>query len=394
MLNKYIALWIFWSIIVAKYFNLYAASDLPVFNSFEGLMMGDAFTAVADDDTTLFYNPAALIRHRGFSVTPVHVQMELSDVTIKSVSLRNLKLELDKRYKAFPREAEQIVDYLLGDTIFLGVGGHMNFKIGKFAISPIFNHQSYIGLYDANMPTLRIGHAYDRGVALGYAFSLTRNRSLNKFQQGRLTSLGVGVKYLKRDAIQKDIFIYGTEFLNILASREGRKHRDIAEDLGISKGEGKGIDIGLESSYSRGESLTSFGIVWQNVGDLKFKDNSDKVVSRIDSAINIGAAFSKRYFLYEYTFALDYRDNSNFKDIHMRDIRLGGRLKLPFFNIYLGLSEGYAAWGLQTKMLLFNINLGFYGVERGHNYRQEKEKRMIFSINLIQGSFEKLGIPL
>ena len=32
--------------------------------------MGDAFTAVADDEMTLFYNPAALGRHRGVSIIP------------------------------------------------------------------------------------------------------------------------------------------------------------------------------------------------------------------------------------------------------------------------------------------------------------------------------------
>ena len=44
------------------------------------LLMGDAYTAIADDDFTLFYNPAILARHSGFSFYPINPSFTVSNI--------------------------------------------------------------------------------------------------------------------------------------------------------------------------------------------------------------------------------------------------------------------------------------------------------------------------
>ena len=57
----------------------------------KALLMGDAYTAIADDEYTLFYNPAAMGRHKGLSVYFVNPE----------VAVTNAIDELD-RFENFP----------------------------------------------------------------------------------------------------------------------------------------------------------------------------------------------------------------------------------------------------------------------------------------------------
>ena len=61
------------------------------------LLMGDAYTAIADDEFTLFYNPAALARNKGVSFTLLDPQMGFTDALS----------ELD-RFQNFPSSATGI----------------------------------------------------------------------------------------------------------------------------------------------------------------------------------------------------------------------------------------------------------------------------------------------
>jgi hypothetical protein len=78
-----------------------------------GILMGDAYTAVADDEYTLFYNPAALGRHKGISVYFIDPE----------VSATNVLGEMD-RFKNFPkRDAAAIADRIIG-LLFIWVLEH------------------------------------------------------------------------------------------------------------------------------------------------------------------------------------------------------------------------------------------------------------------------------
>ena len=48
--------------------NVFAREVYYTLRSPKALLMGDAYTTLAEDDYTLFYNPAILARHSGFSL--------------------------------------------------------------------------------------------------------------------------------------------------------------------------------------------------------------------------------------------------------------------------------------------------------------------------------------
>jgi hypothetical protein len=69
----------------------------------KGLLMGDAFTAVNDDEYTLFYNPASLGRHRrDFTLYPFSGH----------VSGTNILCDM-KRFEDFPDEPVGVADVLM-----------------------------------------------------------------------------------------------------------------------------------------------------------------------------------------------------------------------------------------------------------------------------------------
>ena len=62
--------WIFLLLLLSV--SVYGREDRTLGRSARGLLMGDAYTAIADDEFTLYYNPALLARHENFSFNPIN----------------------------------------------------------------------------------------------------------------------------------------------------------------------------------------------------------------------------------------------------------------------------------------------------------------------------------
>lgn len=113
--------------------NLFAKEFRYLARSPRALLMGDAFTAVADDEYTLFYNPAAMGRHNGIHVTPINPRIELPDVLSKNVT--RMKFSIDGKYKDWPKEPVGIVDRILGTPLHLGASIAPTIKFENFAFT-------------------------------------------------------------------------------------------------------------------------------------------------------------------------------------------------------------------------------------------------------------------
>jgi len=86
------------------------------------LLMGDAYTAIADDEYTLFYNPAALGKNRGVSFTLIDPTLGITDALS----------EMD-RFKNFPSgsgAAPQIASRIMDFPIYLQVRDFSNAENG------------------------------------------------------------------------------------------------------------------------------------------------------------------------------------------------------------------------------------------------------------------------
>jgi hypothetical protein len=105
--------------------NVFALEDINLARSPRALLMGDAYTAIADDEFTLFYNPAILARHSGFTFTPLNI----------NIGVTNALADMDRFEGDIPTDPSGMASQFMDYPIYLGAGWTPGFKFGQFGLS-------------------------------------------------------------------------------------------------------------------------------------------------------------------------------------------------------------------------------------------------------------------
>src|SRR3989338_1810169 len=121
------------------------------------MLMGDAYTSIATDEYTLFYNPALLARHSGLSFNPFN----------PSFTFTNALSEADK-FSNLPEEPAPLAKEIMCTPIHIGANIAPGLKFGHFGMSGFFNNDTNINLLNTVTPVMEIDHRLDRGFAFGY----------------------------------------------------------------------------------------------------------------------------------------------------------------------------------------------------------------------------------
>ncbi len=345
------------------------------------LLMGDAFTALADDEYTLFYNPAALGRHGDFSITPLN----------PTFGVTNALDEID-RFKDFPKgQASKIQERLLGFPVYIKLGLTPTVKLGNFALSGLFNNTTSLVLHNKIYPEMNIDYRYDRGFVAGYAHTIgggqSGTRHGTKFRPGYRVSVGGAVKYISREGLNGQFDLFGTKLLNIIENGASEIN-EIKEQLGYSVGSGWGFDFGIDYELIRKGFTFATSLSVLDIADTTFKkEKGTRNIANQDMIVNWGAVFGQRFgpfFSYNFTFDL----HPLTEDIAFaRKVHMGAEINVLMFSVLFGMSEGYPSYGLGLDLTPFKLLAGFYSVELGTNYKQEEGKRAFISLNLLDFSF-------
>tara|TARA_R110000868_G_scaffold351700_2_gene612960 strand:+ start:1002 stop:2135 length:1134 start_codon:yes stop_codon:yes gene_type:complete len=349
--------------------------------SAEGSLMGDAYTAVADDENTLFYNPAALSRHSGVSLQFVNVNFELPDVLDKNV--KKMKFGLDGKFENFPKTAEGITERVLGIPVFFQVGGTPTVKMQHFAFSLFANNKTSMVLENYTYPNLNIDYRFDRGFIMGYSHNLSGN-----YKSSSQLSIGASIKHVKRNGLKGRFDLFGTELLDIINNSSG--YKEIRRSLGYTEGDGWGFDIGAEQVFRGASSVSVIGLSILDVGDTRFKkaNSSLREVQKQDMSVNLGASFSKNYHIFDTTFAVDYSNAIDPRADFASKLKLGARLRLPMLSVYTGWNGGYVSYGVGLDFWLMHLKVGFYGVEAGSSFKEKESERIVFALTLLDLHFD------
>lgn len=344
--------------------------------------MGDAYTAVADDEMTLFYNPAALGRHNGVTIIPLKANIGLPDVLDKELSLDNPTIGVSDRFQNFPKDPAPIANRILGYPVYLEVGAAptvkmMNFGFNFFAVS-----KTAMDLQNAIHPVLDVSYRLDRGFIAGYAFT-TGNGGFGKNPSGHWSSVGFGLKTMNRQGLENNFDLFGSSLLDIIQNSEN--YKEIRKNLGYSKGSGFGFDLGFEHNYQTGPTRYTVGLSWLDIGDTSFSKEEGLVdVPDQEQSLNFGFSFNQDFGLIDYTLAVDYSNIIDETTPAMSKLKLGGRFRVPFVNLYAGYNGGYGSWGVGISAFFLDIKVGFYGIELGQKFRQEEGKRTVISVSLAE----------
>lgn len=350
--------------------------------SSEALLMGDAFTAVADDEMTLFYNPAALGRHSGVTIVPLKPNIGLPDVLDKDLSFDNFKIGVSDRFENFPSDPAPIADRVLGFPVYLEVGTAPTVKVMNFGFNFFAVSKTSMDLQNAIHPVLDLSYRLDRGLILGYAFnSGSGGKGANPM--GHSFSTGVGFKTMNRQGLENNFDLFGTNLLEIIQNSDS--YKEIRRNLGYSKGSGFGFDLGFEYNYRTGPTRYTLGLSYLDIGDTSFsKDEGIAEVPDQEQSLNLGASFNQDFGIIDYTLAADYSNIIDPTTPMISKLKLGGRFRMPLLSVYTGWNGGYVSWGVGLRILFMDLKVGFYGIELGRNFRQEEGKRTVISLSVAE----------
>ena len=348
-------------------------------------LMGDAFTAVADDEYTLFYNPAALGRNKGVSFTPIN----------PSISGTNAIDDTD-RFKDFPKnDPAAIANKILNYPVSVQASVFPGLKMGTFGFNLFATSKTNMTLLNAIHPVLDVDYRYDRGFVTGFAYNMgsgastsrIKKSSKTKIVSGRRLSVGVSIKHINREGMNDQYDLFGTTLLNKIS--QGKTDIDeLKKALGYSKGKAWGVDVGTEYAYSSGRNLFTAGFSILDIGDTQFKKTEGiGDVPKQEMTVNTGIAFKQDYGLLDYTLAADLRP-LNSAIPFSRKFHMGAEIGFPLVTAYAGWSEGYVSYGASLKLWPVKLTAGFYGVEVGSKFREQEAKRFLVYVSLFDFSFD------
>jgi len=383
--NVFSTLFLFFVFVIdLKESAIFAGEVLHLMRSPRALLMGDAVTAIAEDEYSLFYNPAALARNTG-------VQFSFLNPV---VGVTNALDEMD-RFEDFPKEATEISDRILGFPVFIQLGAAPSLKFGPFGISLFANQTSSLILRDSIYPVLEINHRLDRGAIFGFAYTFGQSPRLSYGNQsmtkGKRLSVGISAKTINRQGIEDSFDLYGTKMLNAIeraSNSEDSGVTELREELGFSKGKGVGADLGLEAVQGNGTTEFALGMSILDIGGTRFRRTSGiNEVPDQNMLINLGSAFRQNFMFLDYTFSADLHPvNQGLPFARM--MHLGVEIGLPIVRFLAGWNGGYVSYGASIKVWPIRITAGFYGIETGANFRQEKGSRAVIAISLFETNFD------
>ncbi|MBI3810957.1 MAG: hypothetical protein HY283_01950 [Nitrospirae bacterium] len=339
------------------------AAELPVFyKGIRPLGMGGAFTAVADDENAMFYNPAGLNGIKGMG----------------GVSILNPYVEASKNIRPFYNDVKNVAgatgtgqSALAAQLLEDWLGKHLHFRAGMFP--NVVMHNFGLGIlgqasFDGEVHnplginTLQVRGGYDLAlVASGaYGFTVMENPLM----------IGVTGKVINRRLLDRS---YST---SDLVQQNGI---DLNNDL--KQGDGLGVDLG--AIYSLPIFLEpAFGVSLQNIGDVNMG-----AAGKLEQQLNLGAAIHPPIGFGKVLVAFDIVDltsQSGGDHDPAKRLNLGVEYKLPVIVILAlraGLHQGYPSYGFTADLWFMKLSYAYYIEEIGAYAGQLPERRNMAQIS-------------
>ncbi|OUR96446.1 hypothetical protein A9Q84_08825 [Halobacteriovorax marinus] len=334
----------------------------------KALLLGDAYTARADDEYTLFYNPAALGRNSGIEITPLNPQIGVTNA-----------LDESDRFKDFPSgDASLIADRILGFPLYLQAGVFPGLKMATFGFNLFAQSRTSFVLQNATHPFIDIDYRVDRGFVAGFAFNFGNGGG--KSNRGLRTSVGVSIKHTQREGIKGVFDLFGIDLLNTI-SQNAESIDDVRNALGWSKGKAWGGDLGFEQSFTTERTELTWGVSVLDVGGTKYRKISGDVdIPEQEMFVNAGVNVKQSLGLLAYSLSADLAPLNKYLPFSRR-FHIGLELDIPFISILGGFSEGYLSYGVEVRLWPVKLIAGFYSQELGVEYKESEGKRAVFQLN-------------
>ena len=343
---------------------LQAAEPAFIRESIRARGMGNAFTAAANDEMLLFYNPAALRS----------VYYNMYEVVGFNTTTNENTINLGKSSSSF-----STIGSLAGKKIYneanLGLLSHVNSRFGWSFFS---NGLVDIQVRNPIIPYLETKAYVQTGLAGGMAWS---------FLDYQL-DLGLGVKLVQRSGIDTKLHIFDEAIIEFTEDTKTTKLQKkfvskaaFAPDAGV---------IYHFDSYHNMEPKVAFSL--QNIGGLDFEG-----AGKVPMTMNIGVSTESEFNGIDMILAADYRDLADSQEMISkgnimteRNIKIGvefGWQKLfnghHLISIRAGRNGPYNSVGWSLNLFGFKVDFAKYSEEIGGYAGELEDKRTSLQVSLI-----------
>ena len=343
---------------------LQAAEPAFIRESIRARGMGNAFTAAANDEMLLFYNPAALRS----------VYYNMYEVVGFNTTTNENTINLGKSSSGF-----STIGSLAGKKIYneanLGLLSHVNSRFGWSFFS---NGLVDIQVRNPIIPYLETKAYVQTGLAGGMAWSFL------DFQ----LDLGLGVKLVQRSGIDTKLHIFDEAIIEFTEDQKTTKLQKkftskaaFAPDAGV---------IYHFDSYHNMEPKVAFSL--QNIGGLDFEG-----AGKVPMTMNIGVSTESEFNGFDMILAADYRDLADSQEMISkgnimteRNIKIGvefGWQKLfnghHLISLRAGRNGPYNSVGWSMNLFGFKVDFAKYSEEIGGYAGELEDKRTSLQVSLI-----------
>ncbi|MFP5519142.1 MAG: hypothetical protein ACLGGX_04520 [Bdellovibrionia bacterium] len=353
------------------------------------LGMGNAFVAVADDYSGLFYNPAGLARRENHEI---NMSIE-GGVTASFFSFAKDIEEAQNLPNATENQKQQAIMEVIEDQY----GSTFGFRLAPATgiwVAPNWG----VGVIPLDLsveltPRQKVGPAIDATVIADTTVALGYGREVNWIPNSR-TSVGILGKFVNRGFASKSILaIEAATDPNLISKDDLYEGFTVDADIGILYTP----ELPGDGWFWKMMKLArpTFGAVIRNVGEFGFGqsmgllgDNSVGEPERIYRVIDIGTRWEyPDFWIFGGRGVMDFKNILHPKHDFRKGLHLGFEFDWTMFSWWkgqyrVGLNQGYLTLGASALLGVFNLDLVTYGEEVGAGDQLQENRVYMFRANL------------
>jgi hypothetical protein len=335
--------------------------------------MGRAYSAVADDWLSLYYNPAGLAMVKSVDLQAFDLRFGSNHDVLESFGDIG-KLSDDSQGIA------STLGQFAGRHIMAEVSNHSQLTVPHFALGLNYNVHVDLDMQNTAYPVTQMRYSKDLDFTAGAAAAFGKHKELR---------VGGSLALARRVGGSRQVKI-----------EDLVGNRGTLVDLFKQEGTGVAGTFGLQyrlPTAGRTEVTTSF--VWHDIGGTSFGGHMDQdrperieqnIVAGLAVRFPIGGRMNRRFerrhgpkrSSNNLTFAFDYSHlNYGLGTEHFpKHIHLGMNLDLPLLSFQLGLNQTSLTLGTSFDIGLIRVAAATYGEELGSYGGQRRDRRYVLSV--------------
>ncbi len=335
--------------------------------------MGDAFTAVADDDFGMFYNPASLGRPHD---TNVHLFLQAAADS-----------NIDPFYNAIkndgsdPQSIDNTLNQYYGDDMYVrpALGAIVTRKHWSLAILPM-DFSNNFDLHHSVAASVYVNSTADSTVAYAYG-----NRARIPYTN---QSIYWGFNLM---------FVHRAVYSDVIQSAQLAQNSNLFDLSRVNEGATVDGDFGLLYDLPVAPDAKfkpAFSLVVRDVADegffipLRFFNKNASAPSPYERVMDLGSMVDLPHFwVFDPKVALDMRDIGDSEWTPLKGLHAGADFYWRMYHWWqgfwdVGINQGYWTAGFGAQMSVFRLELASWGEEIGTTSAPVESRRYGLELSL------------